>query len=376
MIDGSLTASTRRHETGRPTGAIFRSNRDTLEFASHRTLITGSTTPHPGFEPSGARRWRTTDGAAPVFFFEFTALTNPVTSKTVDQVNQQRTATLLHGDRGHAVNDGRRSGPDPTCWQRRSGTGSGFWPLGTRRGIRSAHPSSAPNGGDFTVAAKGSYTYDPPPLRGHGHLRFRLATTDPPCGTTGAGNDVTSRPAGIWFVDDSAAAGRDGRSRSRPLSTEPLCFSGPPVRRGHMFLYPELTAAVNSSTGNSSVRLQRDADGHDRRLCRRTATSPVQGGATVITTGAAAINGSTRLCATKTIAVFSLSQHDGSTCPGQTSHVTVNHVDGRTGGLLNLTGNLVATFPTITSTSSRQDQRVSVVGIRLLQRTTSPHPTQ
>jgi hypothetical protein len=224
-------------------------------------------------------------------------------------------------------------------------------------------------GGDFTVAADGSYTYDPPAgYEGADTFDFVLCDNGTPqaC-TAGAGNGTVNLTVSgmIWFVDDSAAPGGDGRL-TEPLNclTGAGCFSAAARAAGdNMFLYSgNYTGGVQ--TLNNEKYIGQGASGANLQTIAGVTvppdsdTLPSTGGANpIITTGAGPINGiNLGVGASNTLRGFTIGNTTGYDIASGANFgtLTASQVDlNGTGGLLNLnTGTLSATFPTMTSTSS------------------------
>ena len=89
--------------------------------------------------------------------------------------------------------------------------------------VATAGTTTSTNGGDVTVNADGSFTYNPPAgFEGADTFTYTVAGASSPSNTA----TVTVNVAGmIWFIDDSAAAGGDGRL-STPFNSIASFVSG------------------------------------------------------------------------------------------------------------------------------------------------------
>jgi hypothetical protein len=232
-----------------------------------------------------------------------------------------------------------------------------------------ANPASgtSTNGGDFTVNADGSYTYDPPAgYEGSDTFPFSVCdngTPTPACSSGAGDGTVTLTVSGmVWFVDDSVVAGGDGRL-SEPFNclTGAGCFSGAARAAGdNMFLYAgSYTGGLTTLNNEKYV-----GEGAGASLATITGVTVPSDSASLPSTGGtnpSIANGGGNginlgVGASNTLRGFTIGNSNGFDIASGASFGTLTASEvtlNNGGGLLNLTsGTLSATFPTMTSTSS------------------------
>jgi hypothetical protein len=226
--------------------------------------------------------------------------------------------------------------------------------------VANAGTSSSASGGDVTVNADGSFTYNPPPgFEGADTFTYTIAGASAPSNTA----TVTVNVAGmIWFIDASAAVSGDGRLTS-PFKTisdfNTLAADG---SNDNIFLYSgNYTGAFTLLSGQALI-----GQGSTASLATVTGLTPpsysdpfpATGGANPVISG----SGGVTIAINNLIRGVTIANNAGTGISGTlfgtlaVADTTVNS----TGQALNLdNGQLNATFQSISSTGSGSN------GIRL-----------
>ena len=238
-----------------------------------------------------------------------------------------------------------------------------------------AFDASSANGGQVSVAADGSFTYDPP-AGFTGPDTFNYTITNSAGSDTGTAT-VTVSGNTIWFIDAAATAGGSGRL-SDPFDGIAAFNAGQggggtadPAAGDFIFMfsgsYTDSFALLNNQTlfGQGTSGIGFDAFAGITPPAGSTARPGLNGADPVITTTAAASN-AINVAANSTIRGLNIGNTTSYGIAGTSSGtLTISQVDiTGTGGLLDIDGAgggiLGAAFGALTSTSSNVPNAIDV----------------
>ncbi|HEX8473267.1 MAG TPA: Ig-like domain-containing protein, partial [Pyrinomonadaceae bacterium] len=238
---------------------------------------------------------------------------------------------------------------------------------GASSGLTASGPTTSANGGNVSISANGDFSYNPAPGF-NGNDTFTYTVTDATGKTDTATVQITVGPTLIWFIDNTAAAGGDGRLTS-PFNSITAYNASAPTKDPNdiIFIYQGSGAYTGNLTLTSGMKLIGQGFALQTETGAPPAGSDSLPGATANPTINSTSGNTVTLNQNNTIRGLTLNDAVGNDIIGNNfGTLTVSNVTiSGTGRPLSLTtGTLAATFDQIISSNSSGGQGIllSAVG--------------